>query len=129
MIVGIGVDSTSIEETARYLNDLPEYERKTFTLAELGAAPASPARRAEWLAVRFAAKEAVFKALSNAAEACDFDLRHVETLNREDGAPYVNVTDELARVMELAGATHLHISATTECGLATVFVVAESRER
>ena len=46
------------------------------------------------------------------------DWRKVETLNREDGSPYVVMRDEYGDVI-------IHISITTEAGLATAFCVVE----
>lgn len=125
MIKGIGVDTADIEEIARFCKDIPAFRARTFTAAEQEvAATMTDHAVAEYLAVRFAAKEAVFKALAHASGIA-FDLRKVETLNYEDGAPYVNITPEVAEAMQAAGATTLHISATTERNYATVFVVAE----
>lgn len=125
MIKGIGVDTADIEEVARFCRDIPSFRTRTFTAAEQEiAATMTEQAAAEYLAVRFAAKEAVFKALAHASSVA-FDLRKVETLNYEDGAPYVSVTPEVAEAMQAAGVTTLHISATTEGNFATVFVVAE----
>lgn len=125
MIKGIGIDTADIAEVARLCEDAPSFRTRTFTAAEQEVAAAmTDHAAAEYLAVRFAAKEAVFKALAHASGVA-FDLRRVETLNYEDGAPYVNITPEVAEAMQDAGATTLHISATTEGNYATVFVIAE----
>ena len=47
------------------------------------------------------------------------DWRLIETLNREDGSPYVVMREEY-------GNARIHISITTEAGLATAFCVVES---
>ena len=125
MIKGIGVDMADIAEIGRFCKDIPSFRTHTFTAAEQQAAARMTDRAAtEYLAVRFAAKEAVFKALSHASGVA-FDPRRVETLNHEDGAPYVSVTPEVAEAMRAAGVDALHVSATTEGDYATVFVVAE----
>lgn len=128
MIKGIGVDTADIAEIARFCRVTPAFLTHTFTPAEQRVAASMNERAAaEYLAVRFAAKEAVFKALAHAPGVA-FDLRRVETLNHEDGAPYVEMTPEVEGAMRAAGADAIHISATTEGNFATVFVVAESRE-
>ena len=55
----------------------------------------------------------MFKALG-----IKMDWRQVETLNREDGSPYVVMREEYGNV-------RIHISITTEAGLATAFCVVE----
>lgn len=46
------------------------------------------------------------------------DWRQVETLNREDGSPYVVMREEHGKVK-------IHIGITTEAGLATAFCIVE----
>ena len=127
MILGIGVDTVNIEEIRRYLKDErlgSAYRKHTFTPAEIEASESRP-DPAEYLASRFAAKEAVFKALAPLTQEKAFDLRIVETLNRDDGSPYVKVNKDLRPIMQAAGAERLFISITTEDNYATAFVIAE----
>ena len=79
---------------------------------------------AEYYAARFAAKEAVFKAVAHLTPARSFDFRIVETLRHEDGSPYIHVTDALRPLLEKAGISVLHISITTEGDFAVAFVIA-----
>lgn len=127
MIRGIGVDSVYIPEVRRYLNDeklsLP-FVHRTFTQAEQAAADRHP-DAAEYYSARFAAKEAVFKALGHLTPEKKFDFRLVETLNMPDGSPYVNITDALQPTLRASGVSVLHISITTETDYATAFVIAE----
>ena len=130
MIRGIGVDTAGCEDFERYLS--PEraddpFLRRTFTERERAAAAQRP-RPAEYYAGRFAAKEAVFKALGHLLPEKTFDFRVVETLTGADGSPYVNVTGKLEPVLKAADVDRLHISITTEGGRATAFAVAEKRE-
>ena len=128
MIRGIGVDTAKISRIERLLGageGETAFLRRVFTEAERLAAPEG-ALRAEYFAVRFAAKEAVFKAVAHLLPERTFDLRLVETLSRDDGCPYVNTENEALRPILLrAGVERVHVSATTEDGCATVFVVAE----
>ncbi len=128
MIRGIGVDMADIREIARYLETESlggPFLCRTFTEAERAAAPEGARQRAEYFAARFAAKEAVFKAVAPLTEEKAFDLRIVETLHHEDGSPYVNLTDALRPLLDEAGVAALHLSVTTEDDYATAFVVAE----
>jgi holo-[acyl-carrier-protein] synthase len=78
------------------------------------------------LATRFAAKEAVFKAIAHFTKDKGFDFRIVETLNEADGYPVVQMNDKLRALVEEACVAAIHISMTTEKDFATAFVVAES---
>lgn len=128
MTRGIGVDMIDIREISRYLQTEGlggPFVRRTFTEDERASAPDGERQRAEYFAARFAAKEAVFKAVAHLTAAQTFDLRLVETLHYGDGSPYVNITPALLPVLDEAGVAALHISITTEGDYAAAFVVAE----
>lgn len=109
MIKGIGIDTVEISRIAKSLT-IPSFLTSTFTPGEIAN---QHGNREEYYATRFACKEAVFKALG-----IKMDWRQVETLNHEDGSPYVVMRDEFGKVK-------IHISITTEAGLATAFCVVE----
>ena len=125
MIRGVGIDMASIEDIRRYMaaSDSGAFLRRTFTQAERAEGRSRP-DLAEYYAARFAAKEAVFKAVAHLTAEKTFDLRIVETLNAEDGSPYVNTRGELGEILREAGVDALHISITTEGSFAAAFVVA-----
>lgn len=83
MVKGIGIDMVDIREMEKCLKN-PTFARHTFTVLEQQEA-IKRANPTEYLATRFASKEAVFKAIANLTLEKGFDLRIVETLNREDG--------------------------------------------
>ena len=95
---------------------------RMFTEAEFAVSQGKP-RPEEYLATRFACKEAVFKALAQHTAKGNFDLRIVETLNHEDGSPYIHITDPLQALMDEAGVRRILVSITTEADLAQAFVV------
>ena len=72
----------------------------------------------EYYATRFASKEAVYKAIS---KYIDIDLRTIETLNQIDGSPYVVYNEVFSHI----GIEKIHISITTESGLAMAYCVVE----
>ena len=125
-VLGIGVDSVDIGEMSRLCADREgPFVRRAFTAAERGEAFSRP----DWasvLAGKFAAKEAVFKALAwRTAEG--FDLRAVETLEDENGRPRVTTSPgcALAPVLAEAGVRELLVSITNERGVATAFALAQ----
>jgi len=126
MIRGIGIDSVSISEIKRYLEIFGDtFVNRTFTKKEVEASKLAP-RQEEYLATRFAAKEAVFKSIAHFTDRKLFDFRIVETLNETDGYPVVQMEGKLLALAEEAGVTVIHITMTTEKDLAIVFAVAES---
>ncbi len=126
MIIGIGIDSCSIARIEKLMErEGPDgaFFRRTFTPAERREAEIRH-HRAEFYAARFAVKEAVFKAVAPHTES-GFDLRAVESLHHKDGSPYVSVTEALDPLLKEAGIQTLHLSVTTEGGLAQAIVLAE----
>lgn len=109
MIVGIGTDVCLVSRLEQALRRTPALAARLFTDAEAGLPPAS-------LAARFAAKEAVAKALGRPPGA---RWRDAEVRRRPDGAPDLHV----------AGYEHLtwHVSLAHDGDLATAFVIAEDR--
>lgn len=131
MIKGIGIDMASISDTERLAEGIAgktadeqgPFVRRTFTKAEVACA-LERHNPAEYLAGRFAVKEAAFKALApRTAEG--FDFRCVETLTRPDGSPYIVVGPKLAAIMDEAGVTELLVSITNEDDYAVAIVVAQ----
>lgn len=124
MIRGIGVDCVSISETGRLLRELGDtFTNYTFTEAEVRAGK-DTARPEDHFAVRFAVKEAVYKAVAHLTPDKHFDLRIVETLLRQDGTPYVNVSQSLQEQLTLAAVGSLHLTVSREQDRALAFVIA-----
>ncbi len=131
MVKGIGIDMASISEIDRLAGGIAgktaseqdAFVRRTFTPAELAAA-LERHNPAEYLAGRFAAKEAVFKAVAPLTEE-GFEMRRVETLTRPDGSPYVNVGPELQTALDEAGVSELLVSITNEDDYAIAMVLAQ----
>jgi len=126
MIKGIGIDMVTISEMRDYIERFGNvFTNRTFTKNEaaLSVLASDPS---EYLATRFAVKEAVFKAIAHYTSKKGFDFRIVETLNEKDGYPFVQVNDKMQTLLDEAGVSKLHISISTENDLATAFIVAES---
>lgn len=124
MIKGVGIDTASISKTKKLIDAIGAgYIEKTFTPAEIIFAQKSFCKE-EYFATRFAAKEATFKAIAHLLDEKTFDLRCVETLNYEDGAPYIKVGKELQEILQRAQVERLFVSITTEDDYATSIVIA-----
>ncbi len=103
MADGIGIDLLEIERLERALERHPRLARRVFTEAELEYATAR-ARPGRHLAARFAAKEAVVKAIGLSA---GFGLRDIEIVAGEP--PAVRVS---GRAAEAVGDDRIEVSLT-----------------
>ncbi len=123
MIVGIGVDTATIERIEKSLQR-PGFAAKVYGQAELaGFAAHGPARAAQTAAAAWAAKEAFGKALGTGVAG--FALPEVQVLHNEKGAPYFAFAGAAADIVD-AGKLKAHLSITHEGGYATAFVVLET---
>ena len=121
MIKGIGIDTVDMQKMNQYITN-SSFVSHTFTKTEIEQAN-QKVNVAEYYATRFAAKEAVFKALAHLTVKKAFDFRLIETLNHKDGSPYIHITDELSKIMQEAGVTQIHLSLTHETQYASAFVI------
>lgn len=115
MATGVGIDLLEIERLERALERHPRLAERVFTAAERDYA-AARARPARHLAARFAAKEAVVKALGLAG---GFGLREVEVIAGEP--PTVRLS---GRTAELARDRRIEISLTHSRDYAAAVAVA-----
>ncbi|MCW2854449.1 MAG: acpS [Marmoricola sp.] len=110
--VGIGVDVVDIARFEASLERTPTLRRKLFTPAEAILPLAS-------LAARFAAKEALAKALGAPGSLAWHDA---EVVSLESGQPVLELRGTvLARAQEL-GVSACHVSLTHDGGVAIAFV-------
>ena len=107
MIVGIGCDIVEIKRIRKQNNEF--YKRVLTKKEQEMYLSMSESRKVEFLAGRFAAKEAIFKAC-NETQA----ISNIEVLNDESGKPYCNVD----------GYT-IHISISHEKEYATAYAICE----
>ncbi len=115
MIIGVGIDVVDVERFAESLARTPRLAARLFTDAEQRLPPAS-------LAARFAAKEALAKALG---APVGLHWRDAEVHRGEDGRPHLSVTGTVAARAEQLGVRHTHLSLSHDAGIASAVVVAE----
>jgi holo-[acyl-carrier protein] synthase len=127
-LVGVGVDAVDVARFRRVLDRRPRFATRCFTASERQDA-ATSTDSAQSLAARFAAKEAVMKALGTGLGA--FALTDVE-VHRDPArrgaartAPLLRLHGGAARLAREHGAGQLHLSLTHTDDLAMAFVVAE----
>lgn len=116
MIVGIGIDVVDIDRFGQVLERSPGLRERLFTPAERSLPLAS-------LAARFAAKEALAKALGAPAGLHWHDC---EVVKDAEGRPVFALQGTVAdRAAEQSAGT-LHLSLSHDAGIASAMVVAES---
>ena len=109
MIVGHGIDIIEISKIRRRLATAhSEWIDGAFTEAEQSQADPEP-NRAQYFAGRYAAKEAVAKALGTGFSD-DVTWHDVEILRSETGGPMVSLSDGAADVAETLGITRWFLS-------------------
>jgi holo-[acyl-carrier protein] synthase len=123
MIIGIGVDAVEVDRMRHILARTPTFVER-FTAGERADADQrhDPSER---YAARFAAKEAVMKALGVGLGA--FGFHDVETVTAESGAPSLVLRGAAQDLAEASGITHWHLSLTHTGATAIAMVVAERR--
>jgi holo-[acyl-carrier protein] synthase len=126
-IVGVGVDAVDVDRFRRLLGRRPRFAARCFTDGERADATTS-ADTAQSLAARFAAKEAVMKALGagiGAFALTDVEVRRTAGRGATRNAPYLVLHGGAARLAGAQGAGAFHLSLTHTDDVAIAFVVAE----
>jgi holo-[acyl-carrier protein] synthase len=116
-IVGVGVDVVAVARLERALARTPRLRERLFTEGER-ALP-----RVESLAARFAAKEAVAKALGAPG---GLRWRDAEVVVEPSGRPRLALHGGVAEEAAAQGIATWHLSLSHDGGVATAVVVAES---
>jgi holo-[acyl-carrier protein] synthase len=115
MIAGIGIDVVDMARFERSLVRTPKLIERLFAESERG-------RPVRSLAARFAAKEALIKALGGHSVLRWHDMRVVQS---EDGDPAFEFSGELAAHVSDLGIDRVHLSMSHDAGIASAFVVLE----
>jgi len=121
MIVGIGVDVVDLARFERALDRTPKLKHRLFAEVELSTPDRVLSLRS--LAGRFAAKEALIKALGESAGVQWHDMRVVSDTH---GNPRLELSGAAATIAAAKGARHLHLTMSHDAGVAVAMVVAES---
>lgn len=115
MIIGIGTDVVDMDRFAASLERTPALRGKLFTAAEADLPLQS-------LAARFAAKEALAKALQAPPGMAWHDA---EVIREESGRPRFEIRGTVLEVATRLSVAHVHLSLTHDAGIAAAYVVLE----
>ncbi|WP_024755434.1 holo-ACP synthase [Streptomyces exfoliatus] len=122
MIIGVGIDVAEIDRFAASIERTPGLLRRLFVDGEL-LLPSGERRGAASLAARFAAKEALAKALGAPGGLLWTDA---EVYVEETGQPRLRVCGTVAARAAALGVKHWHVSLSHDAGVASAVVIAEA---
>jgi holo-[acyl-carrier protein] synthase len=121
VIVAVGIDVVLVERFTGALSRTPLLADRLFTEAERTTSAGNP-RSAESLAARFAAKEAVAKALGAPGGLHWHDC---EIVSDPDGRPWLTVSGTVAAAAAERQVNRWHVSLSHDGGIASAVVIAE----
>jgi holo-[acyl-carrier protein] synthase len=115
-VVGVGIDVVDIARFAASLERTPGLREKLFT-------PSEATRPLHSLAARFAAKEAIAKALGAPGNLLWHDA---EVLSEDSGRPVLELRGTVRTRADELGVSSVHLSLSHDAGIASAVVVCES---
>ena len=115
-VIGVGIDVVDIARFAETLERTPAMRERLFTERERE-------RSTSWLAARFAATEALAKALGAPTGMAWLDA---EIVNEATGDPRFEIQGSVLSRADALGARTIHVSLSHDAGIASAVVVLES---
>jgi holo-[acyl-carrier protein] synthase len=115
VIVGVGIDVVDVERFGESLDRTPGLAERLFT-------PLERERRLASLAARFAAKEALAKALGAPG---NMHWHDAEVVSEDSGRPLLELRGTVRARAEALGASSVHLSLSHDAGIASAVVVLE----
>jgi len=122
MIIGIGVDIVQIDRMHQWLDNKKLMERY-FHDEEISLAFSRGKSAAQTLAARFAAKEALGKALGTGL--ANIALKDIMVVNDKSGKPEIKLFGTAQKAIEVSGVNKVHVSLSHEKENAVAMVVLE----
>ena len=116
MIVGVGIDVVDVARFGEALERTPTLRERIFT-------PSERERHLASLAARFAAKEALAKALGAPS---GLHWQDAEVVTDDDGRPSFKITGTVAARAAELGIGTIHLSMSHDAGIASAVVICEA---
>jgi holo-[acyl-carrier protein] synthase len=125
-IIGHGIDVETISGIKDQVDSSNKEWTDRFYSEDERAQAGKPPVHYRYYAGRYAAKEAIAKALGTGF-AGEITWRGIEILHRDSGAPYVRLSDEVKALAERKGITDwfISLSYTDEIAMASAIAVGE----
>lgn len=125
-VLGVGIDLVEVREAQRLLERWGDrLLQRVLTESERGYVTRY-AKPAKYLAVRLAAKEAVYKALQSLPGAAEIGWREIEVERTERGRPSIRLHGRGARVAAEQGGVRILVSLTHTETAAGAVAIAET---
>lgn len=123
MIISIGIDIIEVARVREVLSRTPRFSERVYTERERAYCESRGAVAAQHYAARFAAKEAVLKALRTGWSG-GIAWQDIEVSALEGGAPLLVFRGRVRELYEQSGASaaHLSMSHTSEHAIAQVIL-------
>ena len=115
-VIGVGIDVVDIDRFELSLERTPSLRDRLFT-------PAEATRPIASLAARFAAKEALAKALG---APHGMSWHDAEVVSEDSGRPLLSIRGTVQARADELGVRHVHLSLSHDAGIASAVVVLES---
>ena len=121
MNIKTGIDIIEIERVKQSIEETEgKFCQRVYTEKEIQYCESKKVQKFQHYAARFAAKEAVLKAISQALKSkYDIEWKQIEILNDENGRPYVNLLKEGIEIDSI----DISISHSKTSAIASVVVV------
>ena len=124
-----GVDIVSIDRIEKALGRSGDaFFSRVCSEEEIAIAPKLTTRRIEFLAGRFAAKEAVSKALGTGIGGKGVSMTDIKILKKENGAPRAELSGSALEVFEYEGGKNISLSISHDNGAAIAFCCIEWKD-
>ncbi|WP_226671380.1 holo-ACP synthase [Metabacillus litoralis] len=118
MIMGIGLDIIELDRIRRIVDRQPGFIKRILTLNEIEKfASLSKERKVEFLAGRFAVKEAYSKALGTGIGE-EISFQDIEVINDDKGKPVIKILNDKQEEVS----THVTITHTRQYAAAQVIL-------
>ena len=115
MIIGLGIDVVDVARFGQVIGRTPRLLDRLFTDSERSLGLNS-------LAARFAAKEALAKALGAPA---GLHWTHASVVSDDEGRPHLEIWGSVEARAAALGVNTLHVSLSHDAGIASAVVIAE----
>ena len=124
MIIGIGCDLIEINRIEKALTN-PRFAEKVFTVGEIQYCQARGIQKNQSYAARYAAKEAVAKALGSGFRGGS--LQEIEVINNSRGKPEIKLSGKFESFAKEKGCIKIHLSLSHVKAMAVAQVVLEGK--
>jgi holo-[acyl-carrier protein] synthase len=123
LIFGIGIDTIEVPRIARQLSEDDRFKHRVFTEREIAYCEAKKFGE-QYFAARFAAKEALLKALGTGLRG-PMKWTDIEVVHDELGRPSIELAGGVGKWVGEYGISRIHVSLSHVKEVASAIVIAE----